>query len=178
MFSSSANFFHVLGIEPIIGREFTRAEDVPGGPPLTILSYGLWQRVFRGDPSIVGRTIDLRGAPHTVVGIMPPGFRTLPAGFGTNHPQDLWTPLQPSRFGKGSRDNYGVIARLKPGVTFVQANGQLASMMGPLIAELHLPSGVSMQEKALPLQAGITSDVRSKMNLMWALSFSCYSSAA
>src|SRR5579875_2680551 len=62
----SANFFHVLGIEPLLGREFTRAEDVRGGPALAILSFRLWQRVFRGDPSIIGKIIDLRGAPYTV----------------------------------------------------------------------------------------------------------------
>ncbi len=156
----SANFFRVLGIQPFIGREFRRQEDVPGGPPLTILSYGLWHRVFRANPAIVGSTVDLIGAPHIVVGIMPPGFRT-------DQPADLWTPLRPSRSGEGSGDNYGVIARLKPGVTFAQANGQLASIMAATIAEMHLPSSVKMKETAIPLQVGLTYDLRSKLRLMW-----------
>jgi hypothetical protein len=59
----SANFFNVLGVAPLIGREFIRQEDVPGGPSLAILSYAIWQRLFRGDPSIIDRTVDLRGAP-------------------------------------------------------------------------------------------------------------------
>ncbi len=143
-----------------IGREFTRQEDVPGGPPLTVLSYGLWQRVFAGNPAIVGSTVDLRGAPHTVVGVMPPGFRT-------DQPADVWTPLQPSRFGEGGGDNYGVIARLKPGVTLAEANGQLASIMAATIAQMHLPADLKMKETALPLQVGLTYDLRSKIRLMW-----------
>ncbi|MGA8030156.1 MAG: ABC transporter permease [Bryobacteraceae bacterium] len=164
----SAGFFHVLGIHPLIGREFTRQEDVPGGPPLTILGYEIWRRVFRGDPSIVGRTVDLRGAPHTVVGVMPQGFRADQQSMDASvHGADLWTPLQPSTSGEGGGDNYGIIARLKPGIAFPQADGQLNSIMQPVLKEAHFPPGVSMQEKALPLQLGLTNDIRSKINLMW-----------
>ncbi len=156
----SANFFGVLGIAPLIGREFTRQEDVPGGPPLAILSYEIWQRVFHGDASIIGRTVDLRGAPYTVVGVMPRGFRT-------DAPADLWTPLQPSTSGEGGGSNYAIIGRLKPGVTFAQAGGQLNSIMRPVIDEKHLPSGFSLEERAVPMQVGRTADLRSKIGLMW-----------
>ncbi|MDQ2842037.1 MAG: ABC transporter permease, partial [Acidobacteriota bacterium] len=166
----SANYFHVLGIEPLIGREFNRQEDVPNGPPLAILSYGLWQRVFHRDPTIVGRTIDLRGSPYTVVGIVPPGFRSLPVGvgdIGTNAPPDVWTPLRPSHSGEGSGDNYGVIGRLKPGVTAAQAKAQLNSIMHDYFARRHFPTGMSAEEQALPLQNGLTHDLRSSVHLMW-----------
>jgi predicted permease len=156
----SANFFHVLGVAPLFGREFQRQEDVPGGPPLTILSDALWKRDFLGDPHIVGRTVELRGAPYTVIGVMPPTFRT-------DQPGDLWTPLQPSTSGEGGGDNYGVIARLKPGVTFAQANGQLASVTRSAIDEMHLPAGMTMSVTAIPLQLGLTADLRTKVNLMW-----------
>jgi predicted permease len=156
----SANFFHVLGVLPQIGREFRRREDVPGGPPLAILSHGLWKRDFFGDHNITGRTIELRGAPYTVIGVMPPGFRT-------DQPADLWTPLQPSTSGEGGGDNYGVIARLKPGVTLAQVNGQLASITRSAIDEMHLPKGLSVIEAAAPLQLGLTYDMRSKVKLMW-----------
>ncbi|HEY7306156.1 MAG TPA: ABC transporter permease [Bryobacteraceae bacterium] len=156
----SANYFHVLGIRPLIGRELSRQEDVPGGPALTVLSYGLWQRIFHGDPAIAGRTIDLRGAPYTVIGIMPRGFRT-------DESVDLWTPLRPSRTGEGEGSNYSIIGRLKPGVTFAAASGQLNVIMQPLFKDRHLPPGVSVEERAIPLQAGLTSDVRSKVRLMW-----------
>ncbi len=156
----SANYFHVLGIEPLIGREFARQEDVPGGPPLTVLSYGLWQRIFHGDRSIIGRTIDLRGAPYTVLGIMPRGFRS-------DQPADLWTPLHPSRTGEGEGTNYGIIGRLKPGATFAAASGQLNAIMQPVFKERHLPPGVSLEERAIPLQVGLTTDIRSNVELMW-----------
>ena len=156
----SANYFHVLGIEPLIGREFARQDDVPGGPPLVVLSYGLWQRIFRGNRSIIGRTIDLRGAPYTVVGIMPQGFRT-------DQAVDLWTPLHPSRTGEGEGSNYGIIGRLKPGVTFAAASGQLNAIMQPVFKNMHLPPGVLVEERAISLQAGLTSDIRSNVELMW-----------
>ena len=156
-----ANFFGVLGVPPLRGREFAPREDVPGGPALVILSYGLWQRLFHADPAIVGHTVDLRGAPYTVLGIMPAGFRS-------DSPADLWTPLQPSTKGEGGGENYSVIARLKPGVTLAEANGQLESIMRPLFSELHLPSGTSIVEKAQPLATAATAGLRSKVNLMWA----------
>ncbi len=156
----SANYFHVLGIEPLIGREFARREDVPGGPPLVVLSYGLWHRIFQGDRSIVGRTIDLRGAPYTVVGIMPRGFRT-------DQPVDLWTPLHPSPTGEGEGSNYSIIGRLKPGATFAAASGQLNAIMQPVFKDMHLPPGVLVEERAVSLQAGLTSDIRSNVELMW-----------
>jgi len=156
----SANYFHVLGIEPLIGREFARQEDVPSGPPLTVLSYGLWQRIFQGNRSIIGRTIDLRGAPYTVVGIMPRDFQT-------DQPVDLWTPLHPSRTGEGEGSNYGIIGRLKPGVTFAAASGQLNAIMQPVFKNMHLPPGVLVEERAISLQAGLTSDIRSNVELMW-----------
>lgn len=157
----SANYFHVLGISPLIGREFSRQEDVPNGPPLTVLNYELWRRVFHGEPGIVGRTIDLRGAPFTVVGVMPPGFRT-------DVPADLWTPLHASPTGEGEGSNYSIIGRLKPDATFVAANGQLNAVMQPVFKGRHLPHGVSVQEKAIPLQAGLTTDIRSNIEVMWA----------
>lgn len=156
----SANYFHVLAIAPLIGREFSRQEDVPGGPALTVLSYGLWQRLFHGDPEIVGRSIDLRGAPYTVVGVMPRDFRT-------DQAVDLWTPLHPSRTGEGEGSNYSIIGRLKPGVSLAAANGQLNAAMQSVFADRHLPPGVSVEERAIPLQAGLTTDIRSNVELMW-----------
>lgn len=164
----SANFFHVLGIAPLIGREFKRDEDVPNGAPLAMLSYAVWQRVFHGDTSIIGRAIDLRGVPYTVVGILPRDFRTIPAGLGTDAPPDVWTPLHPSTTGEGEGDNYGVIGRLDPSVSLSQANSQLSSIMQDVFSQMHVPSGMSIDETAIPLQAGITYDLRSRVYLLWA----------
>jgi hypothetical protein len=91
----SAGYFRVLGVAPRIGREFSREEDVPGGVAVAILSHAFWQRVFHGDPALLGRTIGLRGEEYTVVGIMPRDFRAA-------SPVDVWTPLRPSRKGEGA----------------------------------------------------------------------------
>jgi hypothetical protein len=97
-----AGYFGVLGVSPSLGREFAADEDVPGGPAVTILSERLWRALFDGDRAVVGRTILLRGEPHTVVGIMPDTFRSMTEA-------DLWTPLRPDRTGEGSGTNYMVI---------------------------------------------------------------------
>lgn len=158
----SANFFHVLGIPLLAGREFARQEDVPGGPSLVVLSYGLWQSVFHGNPQILGRTVDLRGAPFTVIGIMPPHFRT-------DVSADLWTPLRPSITGEGGGSNYTIIARLKPGVTFAAANAQLHSVTESLIRDLEkkMPQDISLEVDAIPLRVGRTADIRSRVEIIW-----------
>lgn len=165
----SARFFHVLGVAPLLGREFTRAEDVPNGPPLVMLSFALWKSVFNGNPEIVGRTIELGGEPHTVVGIMPAGF--VPPSHniinGNAVRVDLWTPLHPTATGEGNGDNYEVIARLRPGVTFGAADGQLHAIMHEYFEHRKEP-GAQLEEQAMPLQAGETYDIRRSVRLMWA----------
>lgn len=110
-----SGYFRVLGVEPIVGREFTQDEDRPGGPAVTVLSYGLWQRLFNDDASVVGKTLLLRGEPHEIVGVMPRELR------GEGGDFDVWTPVRPSLTGEGSGLNYGIVARVKPGYTWAQA---------------------------------------------------------
>src|SRR6266404_5288650 len=113
----SAGFFRVLGVAPAIGREFTETEDRAGGPSAVILSHAIWKKYFSGDPGVVGRSILLRGEPYTVVGVMAAGFRSDTAA-------DLWTPIRPSRSGEGGGNNYGILARLRPGAAWQQAAAQ------------------------------------------------------
>src|SRR5262245_4861896 len=63
----TANMFPMLGIQPILGRQIRPEEDTPGGPPVIMLSHGVWQRRYAGDPSVIGRTITVNGTPHTVI---------------------------------------------------------------------------------------------------------------
>ncbi len=113
----SAGFFRVLGVAPMIGREIQPEEDHTGGPPVAVLSYALWKS--SGTPAQGGKIV-LRGEPYTVVGVMPEGFRSMP-------PADLWTPLRPSTEGEGGGDNYGMLARIRSGYTWKQANAELSS---------------------------------------------------
>jgi predicted permease len=119
-----AGYFRVLGVAPARGREFRGSEDVPRGPGLVILSHDLWTGVFDGDPGILGSTIRLKGDPHTVVGIMPEGFRS-PAG------ADLWTPLRPSTTGEGGGTNYTVVARTPEGLSMEEVRSRLAALAPP-----------------------------------------------
>src|SRR5678815_3947195 len=84
----SSDYFSVLGVKPELGRVFTREEDKPGAAPVILLSHGLWQRRFGGDPGIIGREIDL-GGKSTVIGIMPAGFQ-YPI---SDDKQDFWEPV-------------------------------------------------------------------------------------
>ncbi len=82
----TADFFPLLGVQPALGRNFTREEDTPNGPKAAILGHGLWQSRFGGDANVLGRTITLNEQSYTVVGILPASFQ-YPEGF------QLWTPL-------------------------------------------------------------------------------------
>ncbi len=154
----SAGFFHVLGVNPQFGREFSRAEDVPKGPAVTVLSHAFWQRTFHGDPSVLGRAINLRGEPYTVVGIMPRDFRS-------TSQVDLWTPLQPSRAGEGGDANYGVVARLHPGASWAQAGEQLKTIDPKLLEGADVPRGSSVEERIIPFQTGFTEGLRNPLLL-------------
>jgi predicted permease len=157
----SAGYFRVLGVPPQVGREFTPAEDAPRGPAVAILSYDFWQRTFEGDAAAIGRAIQLRGEPYTVVGVMPRGFRsTVPA--------DLWTPLLPTRTGEGGGSNYGVVARLQPGATWAAANEQLKAVSQALKDAPDFPREYrDFEEQVVPLQKALTGDSRTQLLLTW-----------
>ena len=114
----SADYFSVLGAPVIAGRTFTTAEDSPHGGNVVVLSYGLWRRRFGGNREIVGNNIQLNGQPYQVVGVIG-------RGFVTDNPADLWLPFQFELNSQDQAHYFGVIARLKPGVTVPMANAQL-----------------------------------------------------
>ncbi|HEX5047598.1 MAG TPA: ABC transporter permease [Gammaproteobacteria bacterium] len=118
-----------LGVQPVLGRWFSADEYASGaaGVNLVILSYGLWQRRFGGDPSVLGRTLSLNSEPAQVVGVMPKGFRFL-----SSTPDVILGPRRdaaPARPLTLGRLNAPGIARLKPGVTVAEANADLARML-------------------------------------------------
>ncbi len=157
----STGYFRVLGVPPQYGREFTETEDKPGGPAVAILAYDFWQRVFHGDPAVLGRAIQLRGQPYTVVGIMPRGFRS-------DAPTDLWTPLRPTATGEGGGTNYGVVARLRPGATWAAANEELKALSQALLNTPGFPREYKdFQEQVVPLQQGLTAGSRSQLWITW-----------
>ena len=110
-----AGFFRVLGVSPVLGRGFTAEEDREGGPRVAVLDHGLWRRTFEADPEILGRDVLLKGEPHTVVGVMPEGFRSTAEA-------DVWTPL------RASATNYVIVARPRPGVSPERAEAEIAAL--------------------------------------------------
>ena len=114
----SAHYFDVLGIAPELGRNFTEDEDRPHGPPVAILSDGLWRSLLGADRGVVGRAILLKGTAYTVVGV-------LPAGATTPENADVYTALQPSRNGEGRGTNFDLITRLKDGATWQEADAEI-----------------------------------------------------
>lgn len=124
----SAHYFDVLGLPLYLGHEFTEDEDRHGGPPVTILSYALWQTTFHADPQIVGNVIHLKGEPYTVVGVLPPHAQTTQIA-------DVWTPLQPAPTGECGGSNCGIILRLAAGATWQQAATQISHLRKPYFAE-------------------------------------------
>jgi putative ABC transport system permease protein len=126
----TANLFPLLGVSPILGRSFSADEDRPGGPRVVLIGYGLWQRRFGGDSSIVGREIWLNNEKYAVVGVMPRGI-TFP------EKSQIWVPLALSPRQLAERDNHylRVFARLKPGVTLARAKREMADLATQLAGE-------------------------------------------
>ncbi len=127
----SANFWTVLGTQPLLGRAFTQDEDVRGAP-VVVISYGLWQRRFGGARDVVGRKIILNDTPREIIGVMPREFYFMPA-----RDIDAWMPTS---FSAGMLRNWGwhdlhCVARLKPGVTLEQAQKAMAALSLRVSAE-------------------------------------------
>ncbi len=122
-FFVSADFFPVLGVQPIAGRNFLPEEETRGQHRRVVLGHGLWQRRFASDASIVGRSIEVDGTPHEVVGIAPPGFE-FPMG------TQLWAPLSfTAETAANRRSQYlTLIGRLAPGRTLEEAQAQMATV--------------------------------------------------
>ena len=121
----SSSFFPVLGVNPILGRNFLPEEEELGRSHVVILSYGLWKRRYGADRSIVGKPIRIDGEDFTVIGVMPSDFRWQ---FWSGSRQ-LWVPVGYTQTDKGRNDNsFLCIARIKPGVTITQARAEMASI--------------------------------------------------
>jgi putative ABC transport system permease protein len=130
--SVTTNLFSVLGVEPVIGRTFTEQEGLDAGNQVALISHDLWQRRFGGDPAVVGQAIDSNGAPLTIIGVMPVGFR-LPLDFATDGPTQIWLPAVLPPFpgtvppAGGSHGSH-IVGRLRAGATPAGANTELASL--------------------------------------------------
>jgi predicted permease len=117
----SGNLFSVLGVQPLLGRSITSADDQYGAPLTVVLSYGLWQRSFGADSGVLGRKVVLDGALYVVIGVMPAEFRF------PDQAVELWLPFQFPEAAFSDRNNNYLegVARLRPGVSLEQARADM-----------------------------------------------------
>jgi predicted permease len=153
----TSNFFPVLGIQPMMGRNFTAEECKWHGPDAVILSYGFWQRRFAGDPGIVGRKLTLDEKPVSVVGVLPETF-DFSSIFHPGSHIDLFSafPLTPetNRWG----NTMAIVARLKPGVPAGTANAEVRTLAPQLVAA-H-PNQNDFDGRVVPLAEHVRGRIR------------------
>ena len=170
----SASVFSLLGVTPLMGRTYTEEED-KSGHPVVVLSYGLWQRKYGSDYSIVGRAIQLDRQPYTVIGVMPKSFEfPLRGETWADGAADLWVPISftaEERQGWGNMYNHSVIARLKPGVTLAQAQSDASRTISEVeglypAGSVAFFRGAHLGVVVAPYSQVVTGDVRLPLMLL------------
>ena len=156
----SAHYFDVLGLQPLVGRNFSEDEDRPHSGKAAILSYRLWREMFGADPGVIGRAVLVRSEPYTVVGVLPQDAET---------PQDadLYTSLQASREGEGGGTNFDLIVRLREGATWQEADAQINRAWSNRIRRFETANpGSRLMYYSVPLQKARTQSLRPKLLLL------------
>ncbi|MFL5238336.1 MAG: ABC transporter permease, partial [Rhizomicrobium sp.] len=168
---TTANLFSLLGVQPMLGRDLTRADDEPKAPKVMLISERLWKKSFGGDPNIIGRDVRLDGTPRTVVGVMPAGFR-----FPSQ--TDIWVPVgslfdmvwtsgnSPSNKDRSWRSDQA-IARLKPGATVQTAQSEM-SVIAERLAQQYPDTNKLVGAVVVPLRDQIVGNVRFSLLLLLA----------
>ncbi|MGD8895715.1 MAG: ABC transporter permease [Acidobacteriota bacterium] len=161
------SLFPLIGADPALGRTFTEDEGEPGQGEVVVLGYGLWQELFGGEPSVLGRDLRVDGRARTIVGILPEGFVFLDEGVR------LWTPLSfsPEQRQQYHNNNYNMVARLRDGVTIEQAQTQIDALNAanmdrfPELRALLIDAGFHTPLHFL--QDDLVRDVRDNLYLLW-----------
>jgi predicted permease len=158
---ATPELFQVLGVEPILGRGMTPEDARPGAPDVAVLSYGIWQRRFGGDPQVVGKPITLNGTPYTVVGVLPTDFQWhIRKRSGTVRPAEIWTVLTMPTEGPGVHGRFlSVVARLKPDASLEQAEAEMKTIAARLEQEA-LQYNKGYGAEVIPLREQFVGNVR------------------
>jgi len=160
----SANFLHILGVDPLLGRSFLPGEDRAGGPAVAMISAELWRRRFGGHPAVVGKDADLAGTPYTVIGVLPPRFQFPSPG------TDVWVtrPSELSSISPHSRPISPILrvfGRLRPHVSLQQADAEVA-VLNQQYRTAHpgmLDAKPDSPDTLRPLKEDLVAEVRSKL---------------
>jgi putative ABC transport system permease protein len=170
----SANLLPLLGVPPLLGRNFSVEEDRPNNDRVVIIGYNLWQRRFHGDAALLHKTIQINGRPHEVIGVMPPAFRVpraegltifarLPGSFELLKP----IAIDRSKLEPMGNHNFAAIGRLRPGVTPQQARAELNAVEAALLRETPM-KGMDLRAEVTPLQELIVAGSRRGLQVLLA----------
>jgi putative ABC transport system permease protein len=164
---ATPSLFHVLGVQPLLGRALIPEDTPEASSPSTVLSYNLWQRRFGGDPQVVGKNILLNSAPHTVVGVMPQDFQWhIRQRSGTGKPAEIWVPLGMPEGEAASHGRFlSVVGRLKAGVSVQQAEVDLKTVEARLAQDVPR-FNKNFSAEVLPLRTQIVGNVRQALWIM------------
>ena len=165
---ATPDFFKVMGVDPLLGRTFLQEDDDPTRSEVAVLSYGLWQRRFGGQPNIVGQTITLNDAKFTIIGVMPQNFQFhIKRRSGTGRPAELWSVLS-MRTGAGVNERgrfLGGVARLKEGVTAEFAGNELRTIEARL-SDAFPQFNKNFSGEVIPLREQFFGNVRRPLWIM------------
>jgi putative ABC transport system permease protein len=160
---TTASLIQALGVPAAFGRVFRDGEDVPNAEASVVLGDGLWRRRFGSDPNVIGRRIMLDGVPHTVLGVMPAGFR-MPGDFGAADPAELYLPLGLDRTSIPNRGSHflGVVGRLRPGVSFETGRTEVSRLAAGFVRDFpdDYPPGMRFTASAVPLTDDVAGPIR------------------
>jgi putative ABC transport system permease protein len=151
----SANFFPLLGVHPVLGRNFLVDEDKPDAAKVAILGYGLWQSRYGGDPATIGREILLNDEKYTVIGVLPSGFQFLAGDTG------VWVPIALTQFQLADRDNHylTIVARTKPHISIELAQADVQAVT-QRIARDYPDEAANLGAAVVPLREQVAGKVR------------------
>jgi predicted permease len=158
----SSSLLSMLGVDPLLGRNFT-AED--GQQNTVVLGYGLWQSRFGGDPSVLGRSIDLSGMSYTIVGVAPAWFSFPTSEFKLWVPIDAIERMAPAQANNRGLRIFNAIARLKPGVTLEQAQAQ-ATAQSAALAKAYPATNENVSIRLQSLEERLLGDAKPGLNVL------------
>ena len=159
-----ADIFDVLGIQPMLGRAYTREEDKIGGPPVVVLTHRLWARAFGSDPQIVGQQISLSNKSYTVLGVMPAGWKYPVEDVDLDYLMPL-EPLVQQIVTRRAAQSFTVTGRLKPGVSVQQANTEIRAISMQL-AQQYPESNQNRLARVVSLHEDVVGNVRPALLVM------------
>jgi putative ABC transport system permease protein len=160
---ATGNLFSLLGVNALLGRTFTPEDARPGQPSVVVLSFGLWQRRFGGDPQILGRKLALSNTEAVVIGVMPADFKWhVEQGSMTRKVAELWQPWRIDQ-SSGSLQRRGrfasAVARLKPGASIAQAQADM-TVIGSQLEQQYHDFNANWGVNVVPLRRQFTGEVR------------------